>query len=84
MSDLKVFTASVTQVIDYITSCIFKTIVKWGFCMLPVSCTLTLPHVHNFKSRAPTRLEEAFAISSLRFSAGDPAGTCSDHCAFLA
>lgn len=59
---------SVTQVIDYIASCIFITIVKWGFCMLPVSCILPLPHVQNFKSRKSTRLEEAFAITMFRFA----------------
>lgn len=81
--------ASVTQVIDFIKpASLSLSDSQWGFCMLPVSCTLALPHVLNFKSSQTTRLEEAFvdhsAICSLRFPAGDPAGTCSDHFAFLA
>jgi hypothetical protein len=76
--------AFVTQVIDDIKAASSSlSDSQWGFCMLPVSCTLALPHVLNFKSSQTTGLEEAFAICSLRFSAGDPAGTCSDHFAFL-
>jgi hypothetical protein len=64
MSGLK----GITQVIDSITKLHLSSLsFKWGFCMLPVSCILTLPHVHNFKSRESTRLEEAFAICPLRF-----------------
>jgi hypothetical protein len=80
--------ASVTQVIDFIKAASLSLSDKSVGLLhaAPVSCTLALPHVLNFKSSQTTRLERGICCKMARFALlrEDPAGACSDHFAFLA